>query len=53
MGHQVIKQPDGGYRVNWARGRFDEAVALPAAPAGTRPPATAGIPPALRRRKQS
>lgn len=45
-------QPDGrgGYRVTWARGRFDEAVALPPAPPGNRKAASAAIPPGLRRR---
>jgi len=46
-------QPDGkgGYRVTWVRGRFDEAVALPPAPPGSRKIASAAIPPGLRRRK--
>ena len=46
-------RPDGkgGYRVTWARGRFDEAAALPLAPPGNRKAASAVVPPGLRRGK--
>lgn len=44
-------QPDGkgGYKVQWARGRFDEAVPLPPVPPGRTTATLAAIPPGLRK----